>query len=151
MADLTNIIGANFNPNKKEILQPPEAQARDAIMSAGLEPPDDILFDGQIHRFSTNGKKGDDAGWYVFYDEGVPVGRFGCWRDGIEVTFRANIGRELTPAENMAITRRIADAKKLREAEQKRKHERAADTVEKIWRDAGSASSDHPYLVKKTN
>lgn len=149
MADLTNVIGKNFRPDKQSHIDPPDVQARDAIMRAGLEPPEVILFDGQIHRFSTNGKKGDDAGWYVFYDEGVPAGRFGCWRDMVEVSFKADIGRELTPAENMAITRRISDAKKLREQEQKRKHQRAADTVEQIWSNAGTATQDHPYLQRK--
>jgi putative DNA primase/helicase len=31
-------------------------QFRDAIQSAGLEPPDVIEPDGKLHRFSSNGK-----------------------------------------------------------------------------------------------
>jgi putative DNA primase/helicase len=37
-------------------------QFRDAIRSAGLEPPDGIEADGNLHRFPSNGKRGDDAG-----------------------------------------------------------------------------------------
>ena len=34
-----------------------------AIAAAGLEAPDSINANGAIHRFSTNGKRGDDSGW----------------------------------------------------------------------------------------
>jgi putative DNA primase/helicase len=40
-------------------------QFRDAIRSAGLNPPGVIEPDGKLYRFASNGKHGDDAGWYV--------------------------------------------------------------------------------------
>ena len=58
-------------------------QFRDAIRSAGLEPPDIIVADGKLRRFASNGKRGDDAGWYVLYGDGIPAGSFGDWRTGI--------------------------------------------------------------------
>lgn len=149
MADLTNVFGGSFRPARKVSAASPEDQLKEAIANADLTVPEDIRMDGQIHRFSTNGKTGDSAGWYVVYPDGIPAGRFGCWRDGVEVTWRAQTDRELSAAEQMQVTRKIADAKKRREEEQKRTHERAADTVEKIWQNSGAASSDHPYLVKK--
>ena len=40
--------------------------------------------DGHFHRFPTNGKNGDTAGWYVLNDLGTIVtGVFGCWRSGV--------------------------------------------------------------------
>jgi putative DNA primase/helicase len=33
----------------------------EAIRNAGLEPPDAIEADGKMHRFSTNGHRGDDV------------------------------------------------------------------------------------------
>ena len=41
----------------------PIGQFRDAIQAAGLVPPADIEPDGKLRRFSSNGKKADDAGW----------------------------------------------------------------------------------------
>ena len=37
-------------------------QFRIAIQDAGLHPPEVIEADGTLHRFASNGKRGDDAG-----------------------------------------------------------------------------------------
>jgi putative DNA primase/helicase len=39
-------------------------QFRQTMTNAGLTPPDTIIADGKIHRFTTNGKRSDDAGRY---------------------------------------------------------------------------------------
>lgn len=124
------------------------------MLSAGLEPPDELLLDGKIHRFKSGTKGsgshgGDKPGWYLIFGDGVPAGRFGCWRAGVEVTWRAEVGRKLTASEEMAHARRMAEAKALRDAELERKHEVAAATVETIWTSAQAASPDHPYLKRK--
>ena len=36
-----------------------------AILAAGLCPPSEILPDGKLHRFASNGDPADDAGWYI--------------------------------------------------------------------------------------
>ena len=41
-------------------------QLHDAFTDAGIKPPAPILFDGKIHRFSTDEKNGF-SGWYVFF------------------------------------------------------------------------------------
>lgn len=58
-------------------------QFSDAIKASGLTPPDTIMTDGKLHRFSSNGRRDDDAGWYVFYGDGIPAGSFGDWRTGL--------------------------------------------------------------------
>jgi phage/plasmid primase-like uncharacterized protein len=148
MTDITHIFGGSYKP-KTETYDLPETQLADAMRSAGIEPPKQIQIDGQLHRFSTKGRKKDDSGWYIAFPDGIPAGRFGCWRDGIEVAWKGNVGRELTAAEQMAMTRRLAEAKEVREAEKKRKNETAAATVDKIWSDAGAAAPGHPYLERK--
>tara|TARA_R110000868_G_scaffold11568_3_gene56560 strand:- start:130 stop:2058 length:1929 start_codon:yes stop_codon:yes gene_type:complete len=125
---------------------------RDAMIAAGIEPPDRIIFDGNIHRFrtGTKGRGGQDkSGFYIGFLDGVPAGHFGCWRLGLEHPFKADIGRKLTVAEEMANSRRMAEAKKLRDQELARSREVAADTVSEIWINAGAASADHPYLARK--
>ena len=152
MADLTNILGGPWSPSRPADPEPPELQLRDAISAAGITPPRDIVLDGKMHRFNsgTKGKPGHDkSGWYVAYPDGVPAGRFGCWRAGIEVTWRADVGRQLSPAEEMAHARRMSEAKALRDAELKRQREVVADTAEAIWVSGIGASPDHPYLARK--
>lgn len=152
MADLSNILGGPWAPTTKHV-DPPEVQLIDAIRAAGLEPPEHIQMDGKIHRFKsgTKGSPGhsDKPGWYLVFGDGIPAGRFGCWRAGIEVTWRAEIGRKLTQTEEMTHARRIAEAQKLRDAELERQRQTASETVEIIWVNGGAADPEHPYLKRK--
>jgi len=154
MADLSKVLGGAWTPPPEKRVTSPEEQLIDAMRSAGLEPPTEIHLDGKLHRFKSgtkgNGNKGGDKpGWYVVFGDGVPAGRFGCWRAGVEVTWRADLGRKLSPAEEMAHARRMAEAKAARDAEQAKQYEVASNTVETIWSSAQAASPEHPYLQRK--
>ena len=149
MGDITDILGGPFVPASTKYVDPPELQLADAMRSAGIEPPAKLILDGNLHRFSTKGRSRDDSGWYVVFADEPVAGRFGCWRDQIESSFRAEIGRELSAAENMVIVRRQAEAKARRDVERAKKAEISADTVQMIWSEAISASPDHPYLTAK--
>lgn len=132
---------------------PLEHQVADAMQAAGLTPPHPIIFDGKLHRFRSGtkgqGGHGDKTGWYVLFPDGVPAGKFGCWRSGAEVNWRADIGRQITPVEEMAHARRLAEAKAARDAELARSREVAASTVGEIWANAYPATAEHPYLARK--
>lgn len=153
MADLSKVLGGPWAPPPEKRVAPPETQLIDAMRAAGLEPPEEILMDGKIHRFKSGTKgapgHGDKPGWYLVFGDGIPAGRFGCWRAGMEVTWRADVGRKLTQTEEMSHAKRLAEAKALRDAALERQHQVASDTVEKIWTTANPASSEHPYLAKK--
>lgn len=152
MADLSNILGGAWSPPPQKQVDAPDIQLKDAMLAAGLKPPDIIHLDGKLHRFNSNtkGEKGHDKpGWYVVFSDGVPAGRFGCWRSGFESSWKADIGRSLTPVEEMAQSRRLAEAKTQRDAEQAKTREVAANTVDLIWSQAGAASPEHPYLQRK--
>ena len=153
MADLSNILGGPWAPAPEKRVDSPEVQLIDAIRAAGLEPPDHIEMDGKIHRFKSGTKgsagHGDKPGWYLIFGDGIPAGRFGCWRMGMEQTFRADVGRKLTQTEEMSHAKRLAEAKALRDAALERQHQVASETVEKIWTGAQAALPDHPYLAKK--
>jgi putative DNA primase/helicase len=124
-------------------------QFREAIRSAGLTPPDVIEADGELHRFSSNGKRGDTAGWYVLHLDGVPAGAFGCWRSGVTQKWHADIGRELTDAEREEQRRRMESAKRQIEKVAREQHAAAAQQAASEWRSATPAPDSHPYLVRK--
>lgn len=152
MADLSNILGGPWSPPPQKQVDAPDIQLKDAMLAAGLKPPDVIHLDGKLHRFNsgTKGERGHDKpGWYVAFSDGVPAGRFGCWRSGFESSWKADIGRSLTPVEEMAQSRRLAEAKTQRDTEQAKTREVAANTVDLIWSQAGAASPEHPYLQRK--
>jgi phage/plasmid primase-like uncharacterized protein len=153
MVDLTNIFNGSFYPPVESVPESPESQLVNAMRDVGIDPPSTIYMDGKIHRFRTGSKgssgAGDKTGWYICYGDGTPAGRFGDWRAGIEMSFRADIGRKFTAAEEMAHSRRMSEAKAARDAELAKQHEVTEDVVSKIWSDCTPANKEHPYLKKK--
>src|SRR5471030_562776 len=123
-------------------------QFRSAIEAAGLTPPDVIEADGRLRRFASNGRKSDDAGWYVLHDDGIPAGTFGDHRTGYTQNWRADIGRTLTPAEEEAHQARIDAIRRKRDEEDTRAR-LAAMKKAALWKAATPITSDHPYLARK--
>lgn len=151
MTDITAILGGSFSP-RIEIQKTPEEQLIQAIQDAGLSPPQHIQFDGKIHRFASGtGKKhrGDDAGWYVAYGDGVPAGAFGDHRQAMTVPWVANIGRELTLSERLMASQQQEEAKRAREQHTEKVREAASQTVSELWENATDATAEHPYLARK--
>jgi putative DNA primase/helicase len=120
-----------------------------AIRDAGLEQPESVTADGTLHRFSSNGKRGDDSGWYVLHLDGIPAGSFGCWRTGFKQLWHADIGRALTAQEKAEHRAKIEAMQQQRKAEEARRHAEAATKAAEIWAAAKPAPADHPYLVRK--
>lgn len=127
----------------------PIAGFRSAMIAAGLEPPDSIIPDGRLHRFSTNGKRGDDAGWYVLHLDGVPAGAFGCWRLGIDEQWCARSDRDFAPAERAEFRRRMDEAREARRRAEEKARAGCRQRAEGRLRQAAEAKPDHPYLVAK--
>ena len=121
---------------------------RAAIAAAGLEPPSKIVADGVLRRFSTNGKPGDDAGWYVLHDNNPAAGVFGCWRSGLLQTWCAKSNQEMTQAERDDHRRRVQAMQRQREADIEQRQQQAGDEVAVIWSQAVPAIA-HPYLEAK--
>ena len=121
---------------------------RMAIATSGLEAPDTIQADGEIHRFSSSGRRGDDSGWYVLYADGTPAGSFGCWRTGLQSTWCSKSDKTMTVAEREAHQQRIKAMKAQRDVEQVQRQKVAREEAQALWRHAEPALS-HPYLAGK--
>src|SRR5262245_45816226 len=102
-------------------------QFRDAIRAAGIEPPKEIVADDKLHRFSTNGDRKDDAGWYVFHADGIAAGAFGCWRSNITKTWCAGSQTILTAEQRVEYEQFCRDAQRERDTEQQMIYDEAAD------------------------
>lgn len=153
MADVSYIFGGGFKAppaQQEKRIDPPETQIIDAMLRAGINPPNSIIMDGKIRRFRSDQTKRDESGWYVVFGDGkIAAGAFGCWRLGLTVPWKADIGRELETYEIMAITRLQAEAKAARAKAEEKKHEATANTVATIWSQAGEAWPEHEYLQRK--
>lgn len=120
-----------------------------AIAAAGLEAPDSINPDGAIHRFSTNGRRGDDSGWYMLHTDGIAAGAFGCWREGLTQTWCAKSDNAMTDAEREAHRQRIKAMKAQREADLSAAQQQASQTAAALWQGATVAPAAHEYLTRK--
>src|SRR6478736_5996982 len=121
---------------------------RAAMAAAGLPPPDDIIADGKIHRFSTSGKRRDDAGVYIFHEDERPAGWFKCHRSGVEATWSVENRREFTAEEKRAWRERMDLVRAERERDDQERRTAAAKQAADIWKSAKPANG-HPYLERK--
>lgn len=126
----------------------PIEQFRTAILAAGLTPPEEILGDGRLHRFSTNGRTKDDSGWYMLHLDGIPAGAFGCWRSGLKANWCAKADNDMAQAEREAHRQRVKAMQVQREAEQAHAHQKASEAAALIWK-AATPATGHEYLMHK--
>lgn len=127
---------------------PHAQQFKDAIQASGLIPPDAIEEDGELRRFSSNGKRGDDSGWYVFHADGISAGSFGDWRTGLTQAWRADIGRKMTATEEAEHRAKVEAMKEKRKAHEAKRKEEARERAGQTWAES-SPCTEHAYLTKK--
>lgn len=124
------------------------SQFRDAMRTAGLEPPD-VIEAGKLHRFPAVGKRnGSTAGWCKLFDDGLG-GCFGDWSSGLSENWQAKRDRPFSTMEREAFKHHVVEAQAQAEAERKARHAEAAAKAAVIWNAASPAPGDHPYLVRK--
>ena len=124
-------------------------QFRQALAGRNIIPPTEILDDGRLHRCDAEGKGGKGDAAYLLHSDGIPAGGFENHRDGLGwQSWRADIGRNLTPTEEAAHRAKIEAARRVREAEEAERKAKAREKACMLWAEAYSCM-DHPYLTKK--
>lgn len=119
----------------------------DAIKAAGYAAPENIIWDGNLHRFATDAtKKHSKDGWYVAHDDAKgKAAAFGSWRDGASHTWSNGTGRQLT-AEEMA---EVETKKKQALADEKKRREQAALRAQRLYDEAVRDVTFSAYLKRK--
>lgn len=111
---------------------------------------DEIIADGQIHRFYQGGdKSGSKNGWYVLYIDGIPAGAYGCWKRDIEKTWCYKPEQQLTIQEKFQVQKIISEARNKREVELTRLQNEAQERANNIWQQSVPLTI-HPYLKNKS-
>lgn len=126
----------------------PDQAFQGVIAAAGLTPPDVIHADGNIHRFSSNGKPRDDSGWYLLHLDGIPAGVFGCWRAGFSQNWCAKSDDAMTQAERDARRQRVEAMQTQRQDDLAQRQQNAAVEALKRWT-AATPCTQHDYLTRK--
>ena len=111
----------------------PEQAFQGAIAAAGLTPPDTIIADGKIQRFSTNSKRGDDAGRYVLHLDGLPAGWFGDYRTGLSQSWCSIERNAQTPEQQRQYATLLKSMQNARHRANKAEHDAAAEIAQTIW------------------
>lgn len=127
---------------------------RDAMMEQGIETRDEIVADGQLHRFHVEGDvRGANNGFYCLHFDEKPAGIFGCnKRFGFDKKFQWQSNQKTaqwTPEERQAYKERVARERPAKDAAEKARHEAAAAAANQLWEASTEASNDHPYLKAK--
>lgn len=122
-------------------------QFKDAMQASGLPPPVEIIYDGEMHRFSTNDKATDKSGWYVLHLEGQPAGSFGCWRSGIKSSWSGQ-SDSLASISQRQTQEALIERKQQRQIQQCQLHENAKRIAHELLHQSPLATH-HPYLIKK--
>lgn len=122
---------------------------RNACIGAGLLPGDVEVSNGKMVRCPVTGDKANQkSGWFVFFNDDLPAGAFGDWRNGESGTWCAKSEVTMSPAEAMAYRYKMDKAREAREAERSRIAADAAKSAAEQWEKA-TVVEKHPYLEKK--
>lgn len=109
------------------------------------------IADGKLHRATALNKrsKRNLHVWYVLYPDAPASGAFGDYQLGISDTWTAKKPDTMSDEERRALKKRMEQARREREEDQKRIHAEAATAAEKILASTTKAKPDHPYLANK--
>ncbi|MCG8056917.1 MAG: AAA family ATPase [Candidatus Thiodiazotropha endolucinida] len=125
------------------------SQFESAMRETGIEPPENLIADGELHRFSSNGRPSDSAGYYILHGDGIPAGHFGCWRTGISQDWRADTGQAFSPEEKREYAQRMEMIREKRAAEDQKRKAQARQKAEEKWTNAKPEIGAHKYLLNK--
>lgn len=123
----------------------------ESMKKAGITnlPSENIIPDGEIHRFYGSGKdKGRRNGWYVLSEE-KKCGVFGDWAEDIKQYFNMPYSRTLSESEIAQIEANRADIEKKEREYRKQRQEQVAFECQEEWNRLPEPDRHHPYLVKK--
>src|SRR5258708_328490 len=113
----------------------------------GCEAPP-VIEPGRFVRFSTNGKRGDDAGYAKLFPD-LAGGIVGNFRSGEEWTWQAKRAQPRSEAEQRAWRERIKRERREAQAIRERAEKEAAEKAHSIWEKAQPAPAEHAYLIAK--
>lgn len=130
-------------------------QFRQAMSSAGIEPPDSLTDDGNLHRYAgPHDKATNKKNWYVLYEpdkNGLQAGAFGRWVGDSNgaVKWCNRDAAEFTEEEKKEYKKRQDDLRCKQAEDRKQAAAECSEKCKTLWASAQPASDDHPYLVRK--
>jgi len=112
-----------------------------AAVFAAVGSAPEVIEPGRLHRFTTNGRPGDMAGWCQFFDDGR-AGVFGCWREGTQGVWTATDRRSLNPAQAADLARQVKAAAVSRAATKRAGWGESAGRLAALWAACSPVQAD---------
>jgi putative DNA primase/helicase len=140
-------IDRRLNYNPCDII----AQFKSAMRDSDIMPPNEIIADGNLHRFHIEGDSaGTLNGAYTLHLDGRAAGYFEDFRKGIKQKWKQHSNfLPLSDFQKQAFKARYKHEAAERKALHDAKHAEAARNARIIWENAPPAPADHPYLIRK--
>jgi putative DNA primase/helicase len=122
-----------------------------SMQAAGVSINEATLrFDGAIHRFATEGDKGNKrSGWYYAHGGENPHVTFGSWKDGSKFTEYLRDQRSLSNEERARHAAWMAIESARRHAEEVARQNKACANANRLWPRCVKDASNHAYIVRK--
>lgn len=132
MSNLINpYIGSGEVLPKLGAVEPHQGAFRAAILSQLGHSPEHITA-GKLMRFSTNGQRGDRAGWCKLFADGLG-GVFGDWRSGRVSTWHVHDRRRLNMTERAAWHRQVEQARQEHDRLQRQEWVKNSERNARLW------------------
>lgn len=125
---------------------------RDTILASGIPIRDQIIADGELHRYHVEGDtRGSRNAWAVLHLDGKAAGVFGCNKRFGDQSFKwaAKGMKPLTAAEKREIQDKIKADQERRAAADAARRAAAAVKANEVWNAAVTLDGGHPYLMRK--
>ena len=116
------------------------------MLNNGINPPDEIIFDGKVHRFKND--KGKDSCWYVAHNDGIPCATFGDWKTGQKINCAESNQAKFTETERSDRLIKQLQRMRQRKLDEDVKNNNAISAASWIW-GKSLPVNHHAYLVKK--
>lgn len=107
-------------------------QAFRTAIAAALGGAPEVVEPGRLHRFSTNGRPGDKAGWCRLFDD-VRGGVFGDWRTGTVETWTATRRESMTRHQRAELARHVEAAVRQRDLARRTQWAENAKRIARLW------------------
>ena len=101
----------------------------------------EVIEPGRLHRFSTNGKRGDTSGWCQFFAD-ARAGVYGNWRESTQGVWTATDRRSMSPAQATELARQVKAAAAAREAAKRTGWGEAAQRLAALWAQCRAVPAD---------
>ena len=123
---------------------------QDKMLEFSIIPPTEIIYDGEIHRFKTDGDNAQNS-WYVAHDNGkFQSGAFGCWKRDINEKFCSIEYTHLTVEQKRRYAIQLSEQKRIAKLEKVKQQGYVQKQVTERFNNAITQGVNaHPYLQNK--